>query len=252
MSYLFNESHLLEKHMEVFPVIGRNPNLGTTVEDIWSLGGIYAWPELADYLVAVSDSADDAVGGSGACCIEVDGIYDDWTRGIVEIPMAGLSNSAPTSRKFIRVNKVIVKQAGAYCRTNQGSNAGNITVSFAGGGAQAEIRKEGVVAFGRSQLGRFSVPDNKVAYLRFVHYHLDSTKSASFELWKREGADIVTAPYTSKEPIRILDAISGDDTIDLKGWYYLPGKTDVWISAALDSGSGGLFDVDYEVRMHDV
>ena len=55
-------------------VVGTNYSVGSSAyEDLWSGGGVYAWPQTAAQIEAISDDADDDYNaGSGArllkCC----------------------------------------------------------------------------------------------------------------------------------------------------------------------------------------
>ena len=63
---------------KVIHKFGSNPDVGTTMEDIWQTGGVYTWLQSAVTLEAISDSADDIITGSGARKVIVQGLDPDF------------------------------------------------------------------------------------------------------------------------------------------------------------------------------
>jgi len=105
-------------------IIGRNTDIdsGTDKEDIWPVGGIYAWPTAAATTTIVSTSDDDAAAGTGARTVRVYGIADPTTYVPVYEDVTLTGTSAKTLQtQFYRVNRVVVTTVGNVDNANVGT-----------------------------------------------------------------------------------------------------------------------------------
>jgi hypothetical protein len=94
-------------------LLGANADVDNGVtEDVWSEGGTYAWPTVADETSIVSSSADDAAEGTGARTVKVHGLTDEF-REISEV--VELDGVAPVilAEQYYRINLVEVISAGS-------------------------------------------------------------------------------------------------------------------------------------------
>lgn len=232
---------------------GANGEVGPDIEDIWATGGIYDWPQTAMALEAISDSPDDAAGGSGAHIITVQGLDAGFNEIEQDIIMAGTIVTDATMLDFRRTNRAFVKEAGAYASTANGSNAGTITIREAGGGnIQCRIVHVNDLTtnfgMGQTQISRYTVPAGQTATIPSYQMTVEALKVVTFWLWQRQNADIVTSPYAPKRVVNQFDGISDRfiSPITTPLGPFLE-KTDVWWSGMANAGAKAKVSVDFEI-----
>jgi hypothetical protein len=228
---------------------GRNEAVSTSVlEDVWSVGGVYTFPTVAQKIVAVSSSANDTSGGTGARVITIMGLDENFNEVSEDITMNGQSETVQTSASYIRINRAIVKESGIYSNVQSGPNAGDITIQYSGSTVLAEIQ-DGVPSIGQTQSTIFTVPVGKTAYITAVTANVDSNQTATVYAWQRPNADTVAAPFSAKRNLFILNGVSGVNPLPIKypmGPFY--EKTDLWFSA-LGGAALTSLEVDYEILL---
>jgi len=232
---------------------GRNNAVGTSEVDIRAESGVFDWPTSGQPLEAISGSAADDAGGTGARVVTVEGLLaGTWELAEADITMNGASASTATDSAFIRVNRAWVKEGGTYSNTTSGNNAGQITIRFSGVGSQTmTIIASGNPAPGQTQQTHFTVPASTTAVIKAVTANVDSAKVANISAWKREEADTIAAPFTSRRNLFILNGVSGVNQLPIN--YPLgpfPAKTDLWFSA-IAGAAGTAVEVDYEIELKD-
>ncbi len=225
---------------------GRNDAVGTgAYEDIWLGGGSYNWLQAASALrVRAGGNAADDAAGAGAQSITIEGLDENFDAASETVATAGASASDPTTTTFSRVNRAYVGATGAYT----GNNTAAVLIETTGGTLVAQIE----AGAGQTQLGLYSVPRLKTAYLTRVRFIVSAgtNKTASLRFWKRENADDVTTPYSPKRLIEAFDEVAGEVQIQFEAWPAIPGPADIWGSAIGDSNdtlvdlSFDLFEVD--------
>ena len=214
---------------------GRAIGFGTSIVDIndQATPGVYTWLQAEDTVNVVSSAASDAAGGAGARTIIVQGLDGDFDEVEEEITLDG-ANPVTSTQKFIRVHRAYIGDTGSYAKTNAGTQTGNITVTDTTSGG-VQIYLNGVLRVGQSFVARYTIPRNWTGYLFDANATARSLKATSFFLWRREGADVVSAPYTPK---RAIDARTGIVSQIFATWEIpikLPEKTDIWMSAQGDA-----------------
>ena len=211
--------------------------VGTTMEDIWPAGGLYTWPTNAATLEAISTSVNDAAAGTGARTIVIEGLDASFLPITETNTLNGTSASTATSLSFVRVNRAYVLTAGTYASTTiLGTQDGDITIRRSGGGAtQAQILDGD--KHGQTQIARFTVPAGKSAYVNQIDITIEGSKAANVHMWAREGADVVTAPFTAKRAKAEFDSILGQENIQYKIPIKFPEKTDIWFSGEIAAGT---------------
>ncbi len=122
-------------HEVVENVFGRNLDVDvvTGSEDVIGEGGLQYWAASANPLSITSDSANDAVAGTGARDVHIEGLNASYNRVQEEIALNGLT-PVVTKHSYIRVNSAYVHFVGAT-----GTNEGIITLHD-GTGVQASIQ----------------------------------------------------------------------------------------------------------------
>ncbi len=230
---------------------GRNADVGTTEEDIWSVGGKINWLQAATAVrIAAGGDANDTAAGTGAREITVVGLDENWLEVTETIATAGASASSATTTTFIRVNRIYVSQSGTYT----GANAAAIVLENGAGGTTlgevSFIAAGSVNGLGQSQFGAYSVPDAKNAFLTIARVFVDGTKRADVRLFTRDRADDVAAPFSSPRMMQEFPGLAGDESHEFDTWIQIPERSDIWFSAVA-TASGTPIDVSFDLILVD-
>jgi hypothetical protein len=234
---------------------GRNPAVGNgTWENVWTRGGAVVWPTAGAVTHVFSDDAADTSTGLGAQSVTVQGLSTAWADESETIPLAGAS-TAVGLKKFIRVNRAFVQDAGAYGGLFTGGNRGTITVNNSSGLALASIESStggGTVAFGQTQVAHYTVPAGLTAFVREITVSVNATKPADLAFFQRRNADTIADPFTSPRLISSYDGLDGIHTLhDPKSIPLgaFPERTDLWF-ATLGDGNATSVSVDFEIALY--
>ncbi|MEE9220051.1 MAG: hypothetical protein V3U34_00740 [candidate division NC10 bacterium] len=155
--------------LDALTVVGENPDINGTTEDIWDAGGIWVPPTVARIHDIVSTSTDDAAAGSGLRTVLVRGLDTDLLEQQEVVTLDGTDDVATTnSYRFISELRGLTVGAG-------GVNVGTVTAT-----AQTDATVSVQMAIGRnlSCLGIHIVPSNKEAYLTRLLFGFNSTIGA--------------------------------------------------------------------------
>jgi len=144
-------------HIEKF---GMNTDVDNAKETIWDGGGIYTYIETAETLTATSDSVNDAVAGSGARTVEIQGLNQAG-----EVVVETIDVGATTTSEFKRVFRVRILTAGS-----SGVNEGTISITSDDTStllAIIGIDGTGLNAAGRGQtfMAQYTIPTGKTGYI---------------------------------------------------------------------------------------
>lgn len=231
---------------------GANGSLGTAIEDIWSVGGIYSFPQTSVPIEVVSTSVDDVnLTGTGAWTIKLQGLDVDCVSLEEEILLNG-TTAVQTVNSFMRITRAFVFKSGTY-RTGA---AGDISIQISGGGAvQAEILRtaeDGTVwNFGQTQLGRYTVPYGKTAFLHSIHVNNESAKLADVVIFQHPDIGGLVAPYCTSKIFKSFSGLDGHDKITYNTPHRFPALTDIYARAKLTSGTAGKVSIDFELLIFD-
>lgn len=220
--------------IETFRRFGANPNISTSSEDIWTVGGKYPWPTTAETLrIKAGGDANDAAAGTGAREVVVTYLDENWTQQSETLVTAGALASATTSGTAYRCIRAYVSKSGTY----GGNNIGNVVIENS---TSLQVVAQMGVGFGQTQLSMYTVPAGKTAYMKRIHFTVDSTKTADMSLYQRRDADVIAPPYTASRLVFILAGLQGDHTSVFNSLIEFPAKTDIWCEGKLSSGNGGV------------
>lgn len=234
---------------KIIKKFGRNPDIGTTEADIRPQGGVYPWATTPFGLDAVSTSADDTVGGAGVNSVNVQGLDPNFDEIEIEIPVNGLARTTAVTPLFIRTNRCFNGACGTYSTTTDGGNFGTVLVRRIGEPIiEVGIVNEDGIPQGQSQVGRFTVPRGFQLLVYAVYFWIDSGKAATISMWQRQGANIITAPFTSKRLVNKYDGINQSEQINFKTPKIFPEFTDIWFSAFVPMTSASI-SIDMEIMM---
>lgn len=229
---------------------GSNQTLGTSPEDIWIYGGVYTPPLTASKLEVLSDSADDANLGTGAWSTTLQGLNGNYDEVSEIVTLDGVT-PVETQNDYIRLNRGFVSDIG----THRAGAAGEITIQITGAGAvQGLIQRTNVDGtvwnYGQTQIGRYTVPRGKTAFLRRVTIHNEGSKLADFVFYKC-GKNTASAPFCTPRTFLTFSSISDHDEMI----YSIPQKfsemTDIYARARLLTGSLGRVSTNMEIHVFD-
>ena len=157
---------------------GRNPDVDTGTEDIWSQGGTWVPPTAARVHAIVSSSTDDAPAGTGALTVSVNGLDGSYAEVTETVTLNGTS-AVNTANSYVIIHRMIVLTAGSG-----GTNAGTITATAA---TDATVTASIQAAKGQTQMAIYQVPAGHSAYLYSYggSYNGGSNSSVTIELYAR-------------------------------------------------------------------
>jgi len=168
--------------------------LDTTIHPI-TQGQLYQTPTAATALEIISASVNDTAAGSGAQQVTLVGLDANWDEVTQTVEMNGTTAVALTT-PLIRLYRWYVSRSGTYATATAGSHAEVLTVRVAGAGATWDTIAKLPFPLGQSQIGVYTVPRNKKAYLLSKNIFVDSTKAADIYFFQRPNASDVVTPYT--------------------------------------------------------
>lgn len=223
---------------------GVNLAVGTTREDIWSLGGIYPWLQTERPVrIKAGGNAADTAAGNGARSVIVEGLDENWEVATETLVTAGASVSAATTTTFRRIIRAYVSTSGTYT----GANTGAIIIESTAPNDLAEIQ----AGYGQTQMTMFTVPADKKALIYLPSITISAVQTGNARLLQRRNADIVAAPFTSPRIISEVNGFTGSRE-HLGGFpILLPEKTDVWADGASVASTASI-TVEYSIALVNV
>jgi len=156
-------------------ITGYNPDIdtGTVPETLWPVGGLYAWKPSAGHLEVVSSSANDAVAGTGAQTVFIDGLDAGFNPISETLPLNGLT-AVVTANQYYRVNGFYCVTVGATGAT--AGNAGNITLRDQGAGTTRSYIEAGI---GIARQAIYTVPVGSSLYLNSGSAAIDGATASA-------------------------------------------------------------------------
>jgi hypothetical protein len=217
-------------------IYGRNPDIGTTEEDIWAAGGTKTLLDSASNIRFVSTSVNDDATGSGARTGLLTGL-DEFYNEISETIILDGTTPVDSVKSYLRVHTFIIQTVGAG-----GTLAGNLTITAVTGGTVQGYLDAGT---NETRLTHRAIPSGKTGYI--FRYYMNSfastAKVATIRLLVKEHrTDGTTAPYVV---IRELDIKDEHLIIDLP-WLRVPEKADIVmraVSGATNTVIAGGYDI---------
>lgn len=228
---------------------GENDDVGNgAFEDIWPGGGVYSFQTAAVALRirAGGNPQDDSTlgGATGALAVVVEGLDTNFNEITATIATLGALASAPTVALFRRVNRAYVTDVGTY----GGANVGNIEIETVPGGIlQAVI----VADKGQTQQSIYSVPAGKTAFITRLRWFVEGNKDATVELYQRQNASDVVAPFTGQRLLSRISALVGVESISFDSYVVLPAGTDVYARALGSAAGGTAVDCSFDLTLVD-
>jgi len=134
-------------------ITGLNPDVGSSFEDLWDVGGDFVFPTAAETWEILSDNVNDTSAGTGARTVLIQGLDTDYVEQQEVITMNGTSTVTTVRTDWFRITALQVISSGS----NQ-ANVGNITIQVLSGGL---IRSKIRAGRGQTHNGFFTVPKDK-------------------------------------------------------------------------------------------
>lgn len=145
----------------VWQATGRNIDVDTGTEDIWSVGGVMTEPTTARaHNIASGDAADDD-GSTGMTAVRVHGILSDGSEATEDVTLDGTNNVA-TTNSYTFINRLEGISYGSG-----GTNAGLITATAQ---TDSTVSAQIAVGAGRSQMTHYRVPAGKKGLIYSVRF----------------------------------------------------------------------------------
>jgi hypothetical protein len=208
----------------------------------------YMTPTTAVALEIVSDDANDTAAGSGAREVTIIGIDANYDEVIQVIATNGLTAVA-IPIDLLRIYRWGVSASGTYGNITTGSHVGILTIRVASAGATWSQITDSPYPAGQSQIGAFTVPDGFRAYLLAQDIDVDSTKSIDVIIFKREGIDVVSAPFTPIKTLVHYIGLTGSKVTSLEiPSNVFPARTDLGYMGKVASGTADV-SVHFEILL---
>jgi hypothetical protein len=193
----------VEKH-SIIQKFGAIQDVTTTLTPVTS-SGTYPTPTTPIALELVSDSVDDASGGTGAISVTLEGVSNtngSWTREVQSVTLTGTTPVA-VPNSMTRVDRLYVSESGSYANGTTPSHSSTITLRVAGAGATWQnIISESGFGLSQSEISVYTIPKGFSGYILSKNVSIEATRTANVFLFTREGADVVSAPFT---PMRVKE-----------------------------------------------
>lgn len=214
-----------------------------------SSSGTYQTPATLTSLEIVSSDANDTSGGTGARTVAVTGLTTDYAEITETVSMNG-TTAVALSNQFYRVYRIQVATSGTYATAAASSHAGTITVRTSGAGATwGLISIDAGFGLGQSEIGAYSVPAGKTAFLLTKTFDVESAKSASVYFFVREAIDTVSAPFSAMQTKQVhrnkADSLRAQPITPLGPFV---GPADIGFMAKATTSTADV-QVDFEVEL---
>lgn len=220
---------------------GASDAIGTTLVPV-AAGNVYQTPSTLTSLEIVSDdNTNDIAGGDGARTVRIWGLNNingSWTEDIQDVALNGTTPVVIPNQMF-RVYKMRVIDSGTYASQSAPSHNSTITLRVASAGATWATVNTYNSSFGLSatEIGVYSIPKGMTAYLIHVHFDIEGNKVVDVIGFKREGADVITAPFTPMTTFYVKRNIEGEhQTGDGYALQTIVGPADIGFMARHSSG----------------
>lgn len=226
--------------------------VGTTFTPI-AFGGFYRTPQpsAATALRVKAGNANDAPAGTGARLITIEGIDASGAEVSENIATGGASAGPDSVTQFIRVFRAYVKESGSYATQTQGSHAANVVIENAAGTEDWVTLDSTGFPRGQSEIGVYTVPNGKIAFVRLVTINTEATKDTDVVFFQRQGILKEAPPYDGMRIILGLGGVAGQSSLEPRvplGPF--PAGTDLGFLGKVATSTGTV-DVDFEITLID-
>ena len=237
---------------EIIQKFGLSDSVGTTFTPL-TIGNIYRTPQstgATTLRIKAGNVADTAL-GLGARAIYIEGLNaaGELTHEILNT--AGASASSVSVNSYMRLYRAYVCESGTYATASAGSHVADIVIENSAGTEDwATIRVNGM-AVAQSEIGAYTVPKGKEAYILGAKVSVDTTKITSVLFFKRENILETAAPYTAMRKQLGSSSIVRDYTMESEAPHGVyPELTDIGFMAKVSSGTATV-EVEFDILLRD-
>ena len=230
---------------------GRHLAIGTTFEPV-SIGGVYQTPQAASAttLRVKAGDTNDTAAGTGAREITVQGLDETGAEVIETLATAGTSASTTTSATFMRLYRAYVSASGTYATSVAGSHTDDIVIENGAGGTNWLTIDATDFPRAQSEVAMYTIPLGKTGYVPSIHISVDSGKTATITMFKRENILESAVPYSGMRMQIQFGGVTGEAVIKpVTALGPFPALTDVGFMAKAAATSE--VDVDFEIILID-
>ena len=226
--------------------------IGTTLVPI-SFSTAYPTPTTATALEFVSSDDEDGGAGTdtGALEVTVQGLNSSWAEVSQTVTTNG-TTAVALGTNLIRLYRWYVSSSGTYATAAAGSHQGILTIREAGAGATWFTIPITPFPMGQSQIGAYTVPTGKTAYILSWGTTSDSTKTLTAILFQRPLADDVTTPFNgAMRAIAYKSGIvSGFESTPHSPWGPFVGPCDIGVLGKISATTSAV-STDFEMLILD-
>ena len=241
-------SHNVFRNDQIIRIHASNASVGTTLEDIWDVGGDYNWTSEASYLQVITNNIQDGITGLGARKIKIFGVDSDFNSLTEEISLLG-NGTVFSTNQFRRVFETHILESGTYHGANYNiidtgvSGSGLVLSRIDGGGGTIDTSDYGLAT---SQQSIYTIPAGKTAYISRIAVSIDSNKTAEIFLFKVENDNGIFKP---REMLWRLDGFGEQYSLNLNSYIKINEKSDIWFRAK--ASAAAIITVDYDLYLVD-
>ena len=216
----------IENHKTVFK-FGFNPDVNSSEETIWDVGGIYAYPSSAVAMTVTTDAVTPA--NDNGVKVIVFGLDEDYNEVNEEVTLAG-SGTATTTQTFIRVFRAYV--SGSQAPT------GNLNITN-GGTTYARI----TLGENQTLMAMWTVPAGYTGFLDHVNIATGTTNANQYVT-----AQIVQRTQGGVFRVMMKQTLGSGGVADfiLRYPIVVSEKTDLEVRA-ISSGSNNLISANFSM-----
>ena len=236
----------------VLQKFGRNDNVGTSFVPV-CFGGFYRTPQVsgATQLRVKAGNANDTSDGSGARSVFIEGIDANGELATETLATNGESAGSNSVNSYIRVFRGYVLTTGTYGTQLAGSHSADITIENAAGTEDWLTIDSNGFSRGQSEIGAYTVPKGKAAYILDFEYSVDTSKVSKLLLFRRNNILDTAAPYSAIREVFSFEALvsAGEYSFDAPLGPF-EEYTDVGFLGT-SNNSGGTINVAFSILVRD-
>jgi hypothetical protein len=139
---------------------GYNNDVGATTEDLWTAGGIYVWPIVAQQM-EVLGAAGDTAAGAGVQQVQVGYLDSSYVAHSEIVTMNGINPVATAGHDLFRIQTFRAYRVGG-----NGVASGSINIRMIGGAAT--VYSQILAGFTRARNQTWTVPVGQVLYVTSI------------------------------------------------------------------------------------
>jgi len=231
MPYLYDIAEGNVPNHAPWSKLGHNGDVGTTEEDVWTVGGAYVFPAGAIQMQVVSSSANDDGDpvGTGVRTVRISYLDASYVSKTTTVTLNGVGAVNTTATDIFRIQKFTVATVGGGRVA-----AGNILLQSVGGGVTYSRIDTG---YTQSRVGIFTVPTGKVLYVTSVTFSNGSLKGVRFTV-RSNYDDEIGAGVGFCLPEMEIEMESGAFQRTMEMPSKFPATTTIRTSAKADAAGG--------------